>query len=136
MTRMTRVNIDNEIKKRVQSVETGIPEELEKTLMKELQQLDMAIATPPRAEKEIRFLRGSLAAAASVLVAALLLVALFPSLFRQTHVATTGVPEEDCAFVDSARVEGIPADTIIITQKDPDMTIVWVEKAPLTIKNR
>lgn len=133
---MTHENIDLEIKQRVQAVERDIPGELEEVIMKELEQIAM---TPgplpdfmPGKEKKTFLFVGTLAAAASVLLAALLLVTAFPSLYHRGRVAaaTPGGAEEDGVFVDFARVEGMPADTFIIEQKDPQMTIVWIEKAP------
>ncbi len=146
---MTRENMDKEIKKRVQAVERDIPGELEATIMKELGQIDMTPGPLPdymrdmyhmchtqRMEKKTLLFVGALATAASLLLAVLLLVTTFPSLFQRERVATAtpGVVEEDGVFVD-ARVEGMPADTFIIDQKDPEMTIVWIEKTPLMAKN-
>ena len=139
---MTHENIDKKIKKRVQAVERDIPGELEDSIMKELEQIAMTpgplpsdIRHIPLMEKKTFLFVGTLAAAASLLLAALLLVTAFPSLFQRGRVAaaTPGVVEEDGIFVD-ARVEGMPADTFIIDQKDPDMIIVWIEKAPIRAK--
>ena len=72
---------------------------------------------------------GALATAASFLLAVFLLVSV---LFYKTPV-TTNV-EEDEVFIDSASVEGMPANTYIINSKDPYMTIVWIEKATVMAK--
>lgn len=139
---MTHEDMDKEIKKRVRAVERDIPGELEDSIMKELGQIDMTLGPlpshmrhTPRNEKKTLLSVGALAAAASLLLAVLLLVTVFPSLSHRGRVATTTpeVVEEDGIFVD-ARVEGMPADTFIIDQKDPDMIIVWIEKAPKTAK--
>lgn len=140
---MTHENMDKEIMQRVQAVERDIPGELETTIMKELGQIDMTPGPLPDhmrrtqlMEKKTLLYVGALATAASLLLAVLLLVTAFPSLFQRERVATVtpGVVEEDGVFVD-ARVEGMPADTFIIDQKDPEMTIVWIEKTPLMAKN-
>jgi hypothetical protein len=139
---MTHENIDKEIKKRVQAVEQDIPGELEDSIMKELGQIAMTPGPLPThmrhtqlMEKKTLLYVGTLAAAASVLLAALLLVTVFPSLLHRERIAaaTPGFVEEDGIFVD-ARVEGMPADIFIIDQKDPDMIIVWIEKAPIRAK--
>jgi hypothetical protein len=120
--------IDKEIKKRVQAVESDIPGDLEKTFMKELSRLSMASGPPARRRRSLLFM-GALATAASFLLAAFLLVS---TLFHKTP--TPNSVEEDEVFIASASVEGMPANTYIINSKDPDMTIVWIEKAPVIAK--
>ncbi len=120
-------NIDKEIKKRVQAVELDIPNDLEKKFMKELNHMSV---TPglPHTKKRSLFFMGALATAASFLLAAFLLVS---TLFYKTPTPNN---VEDEVFIDSASVEGMPANTYIINSKDPDMTIVWIEKAPVMAK--
>jgi len=120
--------IDKEIKKRVQAVESDIPDALEKTFMKELSRMSMASESPARRKRSLLFV-GALATAASFLLAAFLLVS---TLFHKAP--TPNNVEEDMVFIDSASVEGMPANTYIINTKDPDMTIIWIEKAPVIAK--
>lgn len=121
-------NIDKEIKKRVQAVESDIPNDLEKKFIKELNHMSV---TPglPHTKKRSLFFMGALATAASFLLAAFLLVS---TLFHKAP--TPNNVEEDEVFIDSASVEGMPANTYIIDSKDPDMTVVWIEKAPVMAK--
>lgn len=136
MTHEKKINrdfetIDNEIKKGVQAVELDIPRDVEERFMEALERVS-ATPGPPRREKKNLIYMGALATAASILLAAFLLV---PALFRQTPVTmdTKTTAEELEVFVDYARVEGMPANTYIINQQE--MTIVWFEKAPLMAKN-
>ena len=121
--------IDKEIKKRVQAVESDIPDDLEKTFMKELSRLSMASEPPARRRRRSLLFMGALATAASFLLAAFLLVS---TLFHKAP--TPNNVEDDEVFIASASVEGMPANTYIINSKDPDMTIVWIEKAPVIAK--
>ncbi len=120
--------IDKEIKKRVQAVESDIPDDLEKKFMKELSRLSMASESPTRRRRSLLFM-GALATAASFLLAAFLLVS---TLFHKPPPPNN--VEEDEVFIDFASVEGMPANTYIINTKDPDMTIIWIEKAPVMAK--
>lgn len=114
--------IDNEIKKRVQATEQDIPVDLELKFMEELNRM----APGPHAGEKHRFLsRRALAVAASILLAAFLLVT---TLLHKTPVNNPAA-EEDVS-IDYALVDGMPADTYIVNRQDPDITIVWVEKAP------
>jgi hypothetical protein len=133
---MTYESMDKEIKQRVQAVERDIPVELEESIMKELEQIDMTpgpLPIPLMGKKTLLYV-GALTAAASLLLAVILLVTAFPSLVQRERAAASRDVVEDGVFVDSAQVEGVSADTFIIDQKDPDMTIVWLEKAPMTTK--
>lgn len=121
---MTPKNIDQEIKKRVQAIETEIPVELEKNIMKELGQANASLVVP---RLQRRLFRRPLAAAATVLLGVLLLVTAFSFLFRQKPDNGGKNPQEG-VIIDAAWVEGRPVDTFIIDQKDPDITIVWFEK--------
>jgi hypothetical protein len=120
-------NIDKEIKKRVQAVESDIPNDLEKKFMKELGHISMTPGLPNRKKRSLFFM-GALATAASLLLAAFLLVS---TLFHKTPIPKH---VEDDVFIESASVEGMPANTYIINAKDPDMTIVWIEKTPVLAK--
>lgn len=142
---MTYENLDKIIKQKIQSVERDIPGGLEERIQTKLEQIYAAPGSldnfMPGKEKKTLLFVGALATAASLLLAVLLLITAFPSLFHPERPAAPGGVlgvmggAEDGAFVDSARVEGVPADTIIIDQKDPDMTIIWIEKTPIMAKN-
>lgn len=115
--------IDNEIKKRVQAVEQDIPADLEKKFTEELDHM----APGSRGREKRRFLSArTLAAAASILLVVFLLV---PMLFRKAPI--TGPAGEEEVSIDYALVDGVPADTYIINPQNSDLTIVWIEKAPL-----
>lgn len=122
--------IDNEIKKRVQAVESEIPSALETEFMN---RLDQQSPEPPQRLAVRHRYAGVLAAAASVLLAAFLLG---PLLFRSDSIPASGSPEGDEVFIDLAQVEGMPANTYIMSKQDPDVTIVWIEKAPVVANNR
>jgi hypothetical protein len=64
---------------------------------------------------------GALVTAATILLVILLF------LFPLFHQKINGV-EAGEVWVQAARVEGQPASTFVINQKDPDITIVWIEK--------
>jgi anion-transporting ArsA/GET3 family ATPase len=115
--------IDNEIKKRVQATEHDIPVDLEKKFMQELNR--MASGAGIKEKRRILSSR-ALAVAASILLAVFLLVPRF--FYKTTEPQST---YEDEVSIDYALVDGIPADTYIVNQQDPDLTIVWVEKAPV-----
>lgn len=135
---MTYENLDKIIKQKIQSVERDIPGGLEERIQTKLEQIYAAPGSldnfMPGKEKKTLLFVGALATAASLLLVVLLLVTAFPSLFQRERAAASGNVVEDGVFVDSAQVEGVSADTFIIDQKDPDMTIVWLEKAPITTK--
>ncbi len=116
-------HFDEMIKKRVQAVEQDIPAALEKTFMEKMDE-----PYPAKKRTNRVFIR-TLAAAASLLIVVLLAVTL---LF---HPVQTPAAVEKEVFIDYATVEGQPATTYIVNQQDPDMTIVWIEKAPMTAMN-
>lgn len=115
----TAKKFDREIMKRVQAVERDIPADLERAFLEKLEE----IAPVKRRRERNTFYYGVLASAASLLLAVLLF--LFHPFHRQDDAFTAEAQE---VWVQEARVEGEPASTYIIEQKDPDITIVWVEK--------
>ena len=120
---MTRKHVDEMITKRVQAVEQDIPIDLEKRFMDELDGFS------PVKKRTNRVFIGVLATAASFLLAVLLAVTL---LFHPVHAPAA---DEREVFIDYATIEGQPATTYIVNQQDPDMTIVWIEKAPVAAMN-
>jgi len=111
---------DREIKKRVQAVERDIPPDLETSFLEKIEEITPG-KSPPGKQPLVYY--GVLAAAASVLLAVLLLLS--PLFHRQGETFTIEAEE---VWVQDARVEGEPASTYIVKQKDPDITIFWVEK--------
>ena len=110
--------MDHEIKKRIQAMEQEVPPELEAAFLENLNGI-----VPEKSHfQRYRFIYyGTLATAATVLLAILLF--LYPLFHQQIN----GVEAEE-VWVQEARVEGQPASTFVINQKDPDITIVWIEK--------
>lgn len=111
---------DREVRKRVQSVEQDIPPDLEKAFLEEFKTV-----IPEKEKQGARrhpvVYYGGLAAA--VLLAAFLFVFYF---FHQSPGTFTAEAEE--VWVQAARVEGEPANTVVVNTTDPDITIVWIEK--------
>jgi hypothetical protein len=110
--------LDRQIKKRVQAVEQEIPPELEAAFLKKFNGM-----VPEESHlHHHRFIYyGALVTAATILLVILLF------LFPLFHQKINGV-EAGEVWVQAARVEGQPASTFVINQKDPDITIVWIEK--------
>ena len=108
---------DETIKKWIKSIEKEIPIIVEK---KFLQALNKISQTKAASEKRFKTVYKIALAAAACLVLALWI--LFP-LFHQTPVQA-----EEEIMVQSARIEGQVAHTYIFKEKDPELTIVWVEK--------
>ncbi|UCH94262.1 MAG: hypothetical protein JSV88_28885 [Candidatus Aminicenantes bacterium] len=109
---------DQEIKKRVQAVDREIPRELENAFLEKLNRL---VPEKPLAHRHRFIYYGALATAAAILLVIFLF--LFPLFHRQINSV-----EAEEVWVQAARVEGQPASTFIVNQKNPDITIVWIEK--------
>jgi hypothetical protein len=110
--------VDLEIKKRVQAVEQEVPLELEAAF---LEKLNRIVPEKSHSRRHPFIYYGALVTAATVLLVILLF--LYPLFHQQIN----GVEAEE-VWVQAARVEGQPASTFVINQKDPDITIVWIEK--------
>jgi len=110
--------LDREIKKRVQSMEQDVPLELEAAF---LEKLNGMVPEESHFHRHRFIYYGVLATAATVLLVILLF--LFPLFHQKIDGAAAGE-----VWVRAARVEGQPASTFVIKQKDPDITIVWIEK--------
>jgi hypothetical protein len=110
--------LDRQIKNRVQAVEQEIPPELETVFLEKLN----GMAPEESHFHHHRFIYyGALVTAATILLVILLF--LFPLFHQKINGAAAGE-----VWVQAARVEGQPASTFVINQKDPDITIVWIEK--------
>lgn len=109
---------DRGIKKRVQALDSDIPLELEAAFLEKLEKI-----VPEKSHRCRQYLvyYGVLAAAATIILAVLLFI--FPLFYQQIDQVEAGE-----VWIHAARVEGQPAYTFIINQKDPEMTIVWIEK--------
>jgi hypothetical protein len=110
--------IDREIKKRVQAVEQEVPLELEAAF---LEKLNGIVPEKSHFRRHRYLYYGALVTAASILLVILLF------LYPLFHQQIDGVEAEE-VWVQAVRVEGQPASTFVINQKDPDITIVWIEK--------
>lgn len=110
--------LDHEIKKRVQAMEQDVPLELEAAF---LEKLNGMVPEEYHFHRHRFIYYGTLVTAATVLLVILLF------LFPLFHQKINGVEAEE-VWVQAARVEGQPASTFVINQKDPDITIVWIEK--------
>jgi hypothetical protein len=110
--------IDRDIKKRVQAVEQDIPSKLEAAF---LEKLDGIVP------EKSHFRRHRLIYYGALVTAATILLVIFLFLYPLFHQQINRVEAEE-VWVQAARVEGQPASTFVINQKDPDITIVWIEK--------
>ena len=110
--------LDHEIKKRVQAMEQDVPLELEAAFLKKLNGM---------VPEEYHFHRHRFIYYGTLVTAATVLLVILLFLFPLFHQKINGVEAEE-VWVQAARVEGQPASTFVINQKDPDITIVWIEK--------
>ena len=115
-TIISRKNLDQKIKKCIQAVEQEVPPQVETAFMAKLHQ-----AIPHRPPRRSGIYWGVLAAAATLLL--VILFFLFPLFHQQIDPV-----EAEEVWVQAACVEGQPATTYVINEKDPDITIVWIEK--------
>ncbi|NIM15467.1 MAG: hypothetical protein GTO45_26115 [Candidatus Aminicenantes bacterium] len=113
---------DREVMKRVQAVEHDIPPDLERTFLEEFKTI-IPEKERRRGRRRPVVYYGGLAAAAAVLLAAFLFVFYFIHRSPDTFTA-----EAEEVWVQSALVEGEPANTVVVNTTNPDITIVWVEK--------
>jgi hypothetical protein len=123
-------DFDNKLKKKVRMLETDIPQELEERVLNEINRLSTfsGISTSPafpRSRGKTRVYLGVLAAAASLFLAVLLAITV---LFRPS---SGPVVVEREVSIDFAEVEGQPANTYIVSEQNPEITIIWFEKAPM-----
>jgi hypothetical protein len=109
--------IDKNIKKWIMSIEREIPVSVEQNF---LQKLNKTSQLRPASEKRIKpIYKIALTAAASLFLA---LWIMYPLLKNQP--AQPG----DEIMVQSPRIKGQAAHTIIFKEKNPELTIVWIEK--------
>ena len=111
-------SIDDKIKQLVQSDEKEIPREVEKAFLKKLNQ-KTARLTFSRNGFGL-FFRLALATASCLLIASLVFL---PRFSRFSSGQKGGE-----VLVESAKIEGETARTIIFKEQNPELTIVWVEK--------
>jgi hypothetical protein len=108
---------DEKIKKWITSVEKEIPVAVEQNF---LQKLNKTSQSGPVSRKRFKpIYRIAITAAASVV---LVLWIMFPLLLKQP-----AQPGEEF-MVQSARIKGQAAHMIIYKEKNPELTIVWIEK--------
>lgn len=109
--------IDEKIRKWIMSVEKEIPVAVEKNF---LQKLNKVSQSEPVSVKPFKPIYKIAITAAAGLV--LILWLLFPLLEKKPTLAGSEI------MVQSARIKGQTAHTIIFKEKNPEMTIVWIEK--------
>jgi hypothetical protein len=126
---MTNQNINKEIKKRVQAIEKEIPGELEKSIMKEFNQISRLKTSMTTVRLSKPLYQWHMAAAAFIFLGILLLGFAFSFLFHQKPVSGRSNYKED-VIINDTWVEGHPVKTFIVEQKDPDLTIIWIDKTP------
>jgi hypothetical protein len=109
--------IDKNIKKWITSIEKEIPVTVEQNF---LQKLNKTSQLRPASEKRFKpIYKIALTAAASLF---LVLWIMFPLLKKHP------VPPSNEIMVQSPRIKGQAAHTIIYKEKNPELTIVWIEK--------
>jgi hypothetical protein len=118
--------LDRKVKGIVQSVAHDIPPGVENAFLEELKGISPHSPHSPR--KRSFFYYGGLAAAAAVLLAAVLFIFDLLHLFNPSGDGGRFIAEAGEVWVQAARVEGEPANTVVVNTTDPDITIVWVEK--------
>lgn len=111
-------HIDDKIRSLIQVSEKEIPMKVEESF---LQALKNATTQSGSTRKGNRlFYRIALATAACLLIATLVFLPRFSRIVSR-HPA-------DDIIVESAKIEGQAARTIIFKEQNPELTIVWVEK--------
>jgi hypothetical protein len=113
--------IDREIRKMVQSMESEIPQAVEESIMEALGGMEPAPRSPIIRRRPIVYYGAAAAAIAAVLLVVMMF--LFPLFHHDSHTAEAGE-----VWVQDARVEGQPANTVYVNPIDPGITIVWIEK--------
>lgn len=124
-------NFDNHIKKLLQSEETrlDIPDRVDRDFLDRLEH-----ASPKSPRREYRNYRnyiyaGTLAAAASILLVGFLLLFNGQGTEPVNPAPAPDLKVTNKVLIDFAKLEGMPANTYIISPPDSNMTIVWVEKS-------
>lgn len=110
-------NSDQKIKKLIKSIEKEIPVGVEKKFLRELDNISDSVGKSQRGLN--RFLKITLSAAASLILASLIFS---PMVHKKPQRLQSVI------MVESARIEGKAASTYIFKEKDPELTIVWIEK--------
>lgn len=110
-------NNDQEIKNLIKSIEKEIPGGVEAQFLSDL---DNISCSPGASRRKLNhFMKIALATAASLMLA---LMIFSPMASKKSR------PEPPVIMVESARIEGQSASTVIFKEKDPELTIVWIEK--------
>jgi hypothetical protein len=108
---------DQKIRKWIQSAEKDIPVTVEQKFLQELNRLSQKEPVFPKKPRPWI----SIAAAAAV-CAILALWIIIPLMQKPSGQS------EEAVLVQQARIQGRNAQTIIYKEKDPELTIVWIEK--------
>ncbi len=125
---------DREIKRRLQAVEEEIPATLDSTFFSQLDHIqpdgirigknnsDPKRIVSQKPHHPMRFL----ATAATILLAAL--IVFYSFFYAPSKQQTQNHEDNNQIMIASAHMEGKPANVYIVNRKDPNLTIVWVEK--------
>ena len=113
-------SLDKQIKNLIQTLEKEIPGELENNCHRELQRTTTLTVTHNK--KLWQVLRLTAATAAGIV----LLLFLFPT--AKEDAGRTPGSINDAVWVQSAELEGKPAETYVFREQNPDMTIIWMEQ--------
>jgi hypothetical protein len=118
---------DQEIRQRVRSVEHEVPGKVEQAFNEALQNIEpIRPLTTSIPGKRSLLLRGGLVAAATILLAMVMLIGYM--VIQQSNPSSSQVVEAEEVSVQDSYVEGQPASTYVVSPRDSNMTIVWVEK--------
>lgn len=110
-------NQDEKIKKWIKSIEKEIPFIVEKKFLQKLHKISLSGFISQKRFKN--FFKISIAAAACLMLAVQIF---FPLLQRKPNQL------KEVILVESAKIEGKTAYTYIFKEKDPELTIIWVER--------
>lgn len=107
---------EKSLKEKIQSIEKEIPEMLETNFLSALEKIN-----PDVPVKKPSFISKHRIAAIAALLLIIILYTLFPLFFKKNQLP----PSRDI-LIQSASLEGKPAETYIFRGKNPDLTIIWI----------
>lgn len=111
-------NSDPTIKKLVKTIEQKVPVGVEKKFLEELDRISVSVKASRR--KPHTFIKITLATAAGLILAILI--------FSPIAHDDKNQRSQPAVLVESARIGGEKATTYIFEEKDPELTVVWIEK--------
>jgi len=111
-------NFEKTLKEKIQFIEKEIPKTLENNFLNALEK----ISPDEPLEKPKLISKYRIAAIAAMLLLVVLYI-LFPLITNKNNLQ---IARE--ILVQSASLEGKPAETFIFREKNPDITIIWIDK--------